>query len=333
MFDNPDFNGLLVLPRIHVQNVNAISSPFTWGFPSMTAFLGLMWALERKLLREKPDLKDKMMLTSVGVVCHRFSPQVSDESYIRRFSLTRNPLDKDGKPSILEEGKAHIVVSIVFGVNVLPDILISKAERDRLSYDVWETMMSMRIAGGSVIPGARFPILEVVPDDDDLENRRMSFMKLRKRLLPGFALVSRESLLHEHFQKMKKENPMATLLDAWLDLSRNNIFAERKISQTNEGIQESVEWTSSRKKGGGWVVPIPVGYTSLTEIFSGGSVSNTRDEKTSVRFVESAYSIGEWVGPHRLSDARDFLWHGHYDETIGVYRCVNNYQSKGDIDA
>ena len=331
MFDDPDFNGLLVLPRIHVQNVNAISSPFTWGFPSMTAFLGLMWALERKLLQGNPDLADKMMFTSVGVVCHRFSPQISDESYIHRFSLTRNPLDKEGKPSILEEGKAHIVVSIIFGVNISPDILISNTERDRLSCFAWETMMSMRIAGGSIIPGSRIPSLEVVPDD--MESRRMSFMRLRKRLLPGFVLVSRERLLHEHFQKKKKENPIATLLDSWLDLSRNNIFAEKKISQRDEEIQESVEWTSSRKKGGGWIVPIPVGYTSLTEIFSGGSVSNTRDKKTPVRFVESAYSIGEWIGPHRLSDARDFLWHGHYDETLGVYRCVNNYQSKGDIDA
>ena len=44
----PDFTHLLVLPRLRVQNANAISSPLTHGFPSMTAFLGLMWALERK---------------------------------------------------------------------------------------------------------------------------------------------------------------------------------------------------------------------------------------------------------------------------------------------
>jgi hypothetical protein len=32
-----------------VQNANAIASPLTHGFPSITAFTGLMWALERKL--------------------------------------------------------------------------------------------------------------------------------------------------------------------------------------------------------------------------------------------------------------------------------------------
>ena len=34
---------LLVLPRLRVQNANAISSPLTHGFPSVTAFTGLMW--------------------------------------------------------------------------------------------------------------------------------------------------------------------------------------------------------------------------------------------------------------------------------------------------
>ena len=45
----PSSEGLLILPRLSVQNANAISSPLTHGFPSMTAFLGLMWALARRL--------------------------------------------------------------------------------------------------------------------------------------------------------------------------------------------------------------------------------------------------------------------------------------------
>ena len=38
---------LLLVPHLQVQNANAISSPMTWGFPSITAFVGLMAALER----------------------------------------------------------------------------------------------------------------------------------------------------------------------------------------------------------------------------------------------------------------------------------------------
>ncbi len=43
-FQLPESEGVLVLNRLPIQNANAISSPLTHGFPSMTAFLGLMWA-------------------------------------------------------------------------------------------------------------------------------------------------------------------------------------------------------------------------------------------------------------------------------------------------
>ncbi|URE77392.1 type I-F CRISPR-associated protein Csy2 [Providencia stuartii] len=40
---------LLKLPHLKVHNANALSSPFTIGFPAMTAWLGFMHALELKL--------------------------------------------------------------------------------------------------------------------------------------------------------------------------------------------------------------------------------------------------------------------------------------------
>src|SRR5699024_1792246 len=43
---------LLILPRLRVQNANAISAPLVWGFPAMTAFIGFMQVLERKLPNE-----------------------------------------------------------------------------------------------------------------------------------------------------------------------------------------------------------------------------------------------------------------------------------------
>ena len=36
----PTDRALLLVPHLHVQNANATSSPMTWGFPSITAFLG-----------------------------------------------------------------------------------------------------------------------------------------------------------------------------------------------------------------------------------------------------------------------------------------------------
>ena len=56
---------LLVLPHLHVQNANAISSPLTHGFPSITSFTGLMLALQRQLVTTGIPLK----LQQVDVIC------------------------------------------------------------------------------------------------------------------------------------------------------------------------------------------------------------------------------------------------------------------------
>lgn len=321
----PYFNAVLVIPRIRIQNANAISSPLTWGFPSLTAFLGLMGALERKMIHA--DSEFRIAFNSIGIVCHRFDPQVGTTNFFtRKFSLTRNPVKSNGETdSIVEEGRVHLEVSLILGVDAPSEILVSEEERKKMALRISRTIEEMRIAGGTVIPGSsRTPRLEVV--EEDIEKRRLSFRKLRRSLLPGFSLVSREDLLQERLDELKQEKADTTPLDAWLDLSRNNV---RAVIQDNGQDGESdkiVTWVSSRKERRRWIVPIPIGYGSLTEIHPPGSVANTRDSATPVRFVESAYSIGEWIGPHHLSDARELLWWAHYDETLGLYRCVNGYQ-------
>ncbi len=44
-----DPEALLLLPRLSIQNANAISSPLTWGFPSPGAFTGFVHALQRRV--------------------------------------------------------------------------------------------------------------------------------------------------------------------------------------------------------------------------------------------------------------------------------------------
>ena len=39
----------LLIPRIRIQNANAMSSPYTIGFPAMTAWLGAVHALQRSV--------------------------------------------------------------------------------------------------------------------------------------------------------------------------------------------------------------------------------------------------------------------------------------------
>jgi len=324
--DQPATKALLVLPRLRVQNANAISSPMTWGFPSMTAFTGLMTALERRLGREAG-----IAFYGVGVICHGFEAQVTDGGFTRSFRLTRNPVLQDGSTAaIVEEGRVHLDITLVFDVE-LSAALLGSDERQQLARDIGERVAGMRIAGGSVMPAlpgvlrhAPKPQLRLM--SDDMEERQKDFRRLSRRWLPGFALVSRDDLLQIRLAELKQAEPAATALDAWLDLSRLNHRAvqHQKVDDKTGSTTNHVEWVTERPQG--WTVPIPVGYAALSELHKPGTVASARDSTVPVRFVESVYSIGQWISPHRLNDVNDVLWYGQYDAASGLYRCANDYR-------
>ncbi len=320
--------GLLVLPRLRVQNANAISAPLTWGFPSITAFIGLMHVLERKL-----GSRTGLQFLKVGVICHGFEAQATQGGFTRSFHLTRNPVGKDGSTAaIVEEARAHIDISLVFEVR-FPVDRSSESQRQDMAKQVGDMVAGMRVAGGSVMPSLdkpglldrrRFrPYLELAHDD---EQRRKAFRRLSRRLLPGFALVSRDDLLQARLEALREADESATVLDAWLSLSRLTSRATRtkETNQKTGEVTEVVEWKTERPKG--WLVPIPVGYAALSELYAAGEVASARDDHTPLRFVESVYSIGQWISPHRLSDPDDLLWFGDHGEAAGLYRCINEFR-------
>lgn len=313
-----DVQNLLVLPRLRVQNANAISSPMTWGFPAMSAFVGMMHALERKL--STADIN--VSLDRIGVVCHDVEPQATDGGYTRAFHLTRNPVDKTGATAaIVEEGRIHLDITLIFAI----DAAASDEQRQHIAQQAGDIVAGMRIAGGSVMPNSR-----VSPDrqrpkwialDDDSSEREKQFKRLKRRWLPGFALVLRDDRLVEHTGALQAKDENATVLDAWLDLSRLN----HQCHVDAEGGE--VRW-EIRRPYPGWLVPIPVGYSAISEQFEPGSVANARDTQIPFRFVESIYSIGEWVSPHRLTSPEDLLWYVDNDLDTGLYRLNNDYTQR-----
>lgn len=319
---------VLVLPHLRVQNANAVSSPMTWGFPAISAFIGLMHALARRLPADSG-----LEFLGVGVICHDFEAQVTEGGYTRAFCLTRNPVDKDGSTmAIVEEGRIHLDITLVFLVNLAANHWPDTA-RQQLAELVSNELAEMRVAGGSVLPplpaaqsGHRRPArpqLRLLPDSPS--DREKDFQRLSRRWLPGFALVARDDLLQSHWAQLQKANAQATVLDAWLDLSRLNHRAVRTAGVDNKTGEatETVEWVTERAKG--WTVPIPVGYAALSPLHDAGTVVNARDMATPFRFVEAAYSVGQWVSPHRLHSLDDLLWYGQHDEAIGLYRGRNYF--------
>jgi CRISPR-associated protein Csy2 len=318
-------DGVLILPHLRVQNANAISSSLTHGFPSMTAFLGFMWALSRRLAAAGIPLRPE----KVGVICHWHQEQTS-EGYVKTFHLTRNPIEKDGSTAaIVEEGRIHLDVTVVLQVSAVgnggePNVLFQSdpSSRQTLAWTIRDLVGSMRIAGGTVLPPEFGTGVLVTPGliawPGTEEAQRTLFRRLRRRWLPGFALVSRGDLLQRRLERMRTENPAATLLDAWLDLSRFNYRSHKDEKGT-------VTWAHDRPEDAGWIVPIPVGYGALTDLQDGGVVIDARDKHTPFQFVESVYSIGQWIGPHRLQRLQDLLWWGERRGEDGLYRCCNDY--------
>ena len=75
-------------------------------------------------------------------------------------------------------------------------------------------------------------------------------------------------------------------------------------------------------------MPIPVGFSALSELLPAGEVQSARDRETPFRFVESLYSIGQWISPHRLDNAAQLLWYASTDPAAGLYRCRNDFASR-----
>lgn len=312
-----DISGLILLPRLRVQNANAISGPLSWGFPSPTAFAGFVHALERKFAAQLPK-----GFAGVGIVCHHFEPQVSQPAGRRHrvFCLSRNPVGKDGgAPALVEEGRAHMEISLLIAVRDY----FSDNEGQYLAEDLLQAAYGMRLAGGSPLyrEGPRYQAswqAQAGTVDDDRE----SFRKLRRRLLPGFVLVQRGDLLATHLAEMRQNAPASSALDALLDLSRLN-FDPVSIPATDPAQANEVKWEIRKKPG--WLVPLPIGYAGISPPYAPGEVENARDAATPFRFVESLYSLGEWVSPHRLNDLSQLLWTQETDAANGIYRCINRY--------
>ena len=325
---------VLVFPHLRVQNANAISSPLTHGFPSITAFTGLMWALERKLVQAGIPLQ----LLKVGVICHAHDEQVVD-GYVKTFRLTRNPVDKDGSTAaIVEEGRIHLDITLVFGVAASDASTLMRAADDaqqELAQHMAEVLATMRIAGGSVLPARKGPgrrtrpWLALLPED--AEARANAFKAWRRQWLPGYALVGRDDLLAARLNHLQQTQPDATLLDAWLHAARFNHATVPVVEGEAPLPDGKVRWADPlRGKGTGWTVPIPVGYASLTgKPHDPGEVANARDATTPVAFVESVYSLGEWISPHRLHSPDALMWHADTDHTKGLYRCRSGYVPAG----
>jgi CRISPR-associated protein Csy2 len=285
---------ILLLPRIEIHNAIALSSPFTIGFPAMTAWLGAVHALQLKV---NNGGFQNVSFKNVAVISHQVDLQVHKGvgDYVYSIIGTGNPLDKDGKrPSFIEEARCHLDASLLI-------------EYSGIGIDDEDTVMelillnlnsSMKVAGGDILSFKK-PEYIKVEDGNDLDLR-----KLIRKVMPGYAIIERRELMLDAMQ-----NGMDAI-DALVDY----LAVHHTCEQDDNG---NVIWSSQRKTSG-WIVPIATGFHGITEL---GTAKNQRDPDVQHRFAESIVTLGEFKMPHRIKSLDEIFWSYHVDPENRLYLC------------
>lgn len=285
---------LLILPHIKIHNANALSSPFTIGFPAMTAWLGFTHALERKL--NESGLND-LMLHSAAVVSHQCDVQThkGDGDFVYSIIGTGNPLDKDGSRSaFIEEARCHLDVSLIIEYKGNEEQTEQQGFIERLQ----QIITNMKVAGGDVL-SLQQPFIKLVNENNEQETTR-----LMCQLMPGYVLIERRDLMVEAMQQG------TDALDALLSYLTVNHRCEQLENET-------VIWQSQRKAAG-WIVPIATGFQGISPL---GQAKNQRDSSVPHRFAESVVTLGEFVMAHKIKHLDDILWQYTPDLENDLYLC------------
>jgi len=293
------FRRILLVPHLKIHNANALSSPFTIGFPAVTAWLGASHALQRKLVEQG----FQVTCNATGIVSHEFDVQTyrGSNDFVSSIVGTGNPLDKSGeRSSFIEEARCHLDVSLIIEIEGVTQEQYAAFE-DTVTHIL---NAKMKIAGGDVCTFAS-PKIFIIE-----ENNEADFRALKRKLMPGYVLIERRDLMIEAMESGQDA------MDAMLDY-----LAIHHTCEQNE--EKEVVWINRRKaqsnKPAGWIVPVATGFHGISNL---GEAKNQRDSDTPHRFAESLVTLGEFKMPHRFDTVDQMLWSYQFDSVNNQYQCV-----------
>jgi len=286
---------LLVLPSLKIHNANALSSPYTIGFPAMTAWLGAVHALQRKI--NTHELFEDVKFIKTGVACHEIDLQTfkGHGDYECSIIGTSNPLDKTGKrPSFIEEARCHLSISLVVQIKNL-----DTDDIDEFINLISMKLHSMKFASGDLLDFQQPQVLKIGRDEE--------IKKLTRYLMPGYCLIERTDLMRNEMQHGKDA------IDALLEYMQVTTLSE-------EDENGKVTWQGKRKTKA-WIVPISIGFQGISEL---GHASNQRDSSTPHRFAESVVTLGEFIMAYKIDNIDQLLWSYDYNPETNLYLCKQN---------
>lgn len=311
-----------LVPKLRIQSANAASSPYTVGFPAMTAWLGMVHALQRLIQRQKS--LQQIHLPRLAVVCHACELQAfkDEANYYGALIGTANPLKKSKKtgeferPAFIEEARCHLTVSLLIEVEGLQG-----TENELFEETARQELQCLKAAGGDILAkpeDCRRWKLMYADECQEKEERH-----ILARLMPGYAIIQRGDLLaHEDD---------ADTLDKLLDVLKVRYQAvppEQMADEKAKGKTDNkIRWQKEKVVPGGWLVPIAVGFRDLSGKLT---VEGQRSYDYDHHFVEPLVTVGEFVMPYRFSSIKNLMWEYKYIEQEGLYVCQNDGWEKED---
>lgn len=283
----------ILIQELQVINANAMSSTITVGVPAMTAWLGAVHALERKV-RQMDTLKNiRFPRMAVSYLTTNLQVYRKRNSRVTSIIGTANPLDKDGsKASFIEEPRIHLSVSLLIEM-----LGVTGDMEDQLCCTIGCELDKMKIAGGDVLS---FQDVKVLYSSGTVLNSR----KIINQLMPGFVLINRNDLLVGN-------DVQNDVLNRLIDY----IAIHNHVSVDN-GNHVCIK----TKKEPGWIIPIAVGFKGISEL---GKVANQRDDTKLHCFVEPVIALGEFRMAYRFTSINRIMWEYKYISDENLYLCVN----------
>lgn len=285
----------LLIPHLKIHNANAMSSPYTIGFPAITAWLGGVHALQRKI---HENGFGEVQFFGTAISCHDLNLQTykGRGDYVSSIIATANPLNKDGsRPAFIEEARCHLEVSLLVEYQGIdPD------NEEKFKNFINQQLQKMKFAGGDI--SSVKPVEIRIVDEDEPS----SVKSILRKLMLGYVIIERRDLMQKSMQEEGKD-----ALDALLD----HLKIMHRSTQNDE---DEVAWNSSKKEAG-WLVPIAAGFQGISDI---SQAKNQRDPKVPHRFAESVVTLGEFVMPYRVKNLDSILW--QYNVVEDLYLCQTN---------
>lgn len=304
--------GYLVFKEIEIESANALSGNLIYGTPAITGIKGAFHAMSRKLLTNKQTAHLETSLRGVMIACHECRVNASRAEAFREYHFTQQKpapttsgdlakMKLGTLPSIIQQAQCYVKMSFV--VEVVSSKKLTDDDKALLTQEAAKLIQHNRLAGGNV---GLFNDKETVKFINIADLNSLPYDLTNCNILVDASDV---------MQTLINQNPAMTPTDILIDVA--------SVHHTPVSSSNGTQWRSDRIASQyGWVVPITVGHHGINAVFKAGKLENSRSNQVESQYVESVYSLGRWVNPHKLqleSKLSTAFWYYNHDADASLY--------------